>query len=96
MQALRGILILLVVLYSAPLFAQQSSSSAPSVHITGAVLSLSDNILDVKPAGAPAVWVTVPAELHVDRSALKQGVNVSVEAYWAETCYVATQITVQK
>ena len=96
MQSCRGFLILLVLLLSVPAFAQRTNSSAPPAHITGVVLSLSDNILDVKPAGAPAVWVTIPADLHVDRGALKVGVNVSVDAYWADTCYVATEITVQK
>ncbi|HXX43942.1 MAG TPA: hypothetical protein VEJ38_04390 [Candidatus Acidoferrales bacterium] len=96
MQFCRGFLILLVLLLSIPAFAQQTNSSAPPVHIAGVVLSLSDNILDLKPAATPAVWVTIPADLHVDRSALKEGVNVSVQAFWADTCYVATQITVQK
>lgn len=89
-------LILLGVLFAVPALAQQGSSSAPSVQITGVVESLSGNILDVKPATSPAVWVTIPADLHVDRNALKPGVNVSVEAYWAVACYVATQVTVQK
>jgi len=96
MQFCRGFLILLVLVLSIPAFAQQNNSSAPPVQIIGAVLSLSDNVLDLKPASSPAVWITIPADIHVDRSALKEGVNVSVQAYWAETCYVATQITVQK
>jgi hypothetical protein len=96
MLSIKRLLILFTLLLAAPVFAQQGSSSAPSVQITGAVQSLSGNILDVKPASAPAVWVTIPADLHVDRSALKQGVNVSVEAYWAVACYVATEVTVQK
>jgi len=96
MQSVRRFLALLVVLFSIPVFAQQGGSSSPPVHITGAVLSLNDNILDVKPPSAPAVWVTIPANLHVDRGALKEGVNVSVEAYWADVCYVATEVTIQK
>jgi hypothetical protein len=96
MHRTRRFLISLVFLFAVPVFAHQSGSSDKTVQITGTILSLSSNILDVKPASSPAVWITIPADLHVDRSALKDGVNVSVQAYWAETCYVATQITVQK
>ena len=95
MQLSRRIL-LSVIFLAMPAIAQQGDSSATTVHIAGAVLSLSGNILDVKPSAAPAVWVTIPADLHVDRSALKEGVNVSIEAHWVDVCYVASQITVQK
>ena len=95
MQPLRRFLIA-AVFVAVPTIAQQGDSSTTPVRITGAVLSLSGNILDVKPSAAPAVWVTIPADLHVDRSALKEGVNVSIEAHWVDVCYVASQITVQK
>ncbi len=88
--------IFLIVLFALPVFARQNSSSAPTVQITGEVLSLSANILDIKPASSPAVWVTIPADLQVDRNALKQGASVSVRANWAQVCYVATSVTVQK
>ena len=74
----------------------QSSGNRPPVHISGVVQSFSGNTLDVKPATSPSVWVTVPADLHVDRDAVKPGVEVSVDAYWADLCYIATQVSVQK
>lgn len=89
-------LLIVVILQSAiPSLAQSGSASSPAP-ITGVVQSFSGNILDVKPATAPAVWVTIPIDLRVDRNALKRGVNVSVEAHWVEVCYVATQVTIQK
>ena len=95
MQLLRRFLIA-TVLVAVPAIAQQGDSSATAMHITGVMLSVSGNILDVKPSAAPAVWVTIPADLHVDRSTLKEGVSVSIEARWVDVCYVASQITVQK
>jgi hypothetical protein len=73
-----------------------TESAAKAVEITGTVESLSDNILDVKPADTPAVWVTIPADVKVDRSAIKPGVKVSVKASWVDTCYVAKEVTVKK
>jgi hypothetical protein len=73
----------------------QSGSAAP-VQISGVVESISGNTLDVKPAATPAIWVMIPSDLHVDRSALKAGAEVSVEAYWADVCYIATQVTTRK
>jgi len=96
MNQVKRILISLVFLFGIPAIAQQSGPPDKTVQISGTILSLSGNILDVKPAASPAVWVTIPADLHVDRSALKEGANVSAQAYWADTCYVATQISVQK
>ena len=90
------LLVVLILLAAIPNFAQSAASSAPPTTITGAVQSLSGNILDVKPYSAPAVWVTIPADLKVDRDALKTDAKVSVQAYWADVCYVATQVTVQK
>jgi len=74
----------------------QSSTTAPTVPITGVVQSFSGDTLAVKPATSPAVWVTIPPDLHVDRAALKPGADVSVEAHWADVCYVATQVKVGK
>jgi hypothetical protein len=90
------LLVVLILLAAIPNFAQSAVSSAPPTTITGAVLTFSGNILDVKPSSAPAVWVTIPADLKVDRDALKPDAKVSVEAYWADVCYVATQVTVRK
>jgi hypothetical protein len=89
-------LLLVLILQSAvPGFAQ--SAGTPSLtQITGVVQSFSGNILDIKPATAPAVWVTIPVDLQVDRNALKPGVAVSATAHWAEVCYVAHQLTIQK
>lgn len=78
-----------------PSLAQSAATSSPT-QITGVVQSFSGNILDIKPATAPAVWVTIPTDLRVDRNALKPGVAVSAEAHWAEVCYVATQVTIPK
>ncbi len=89
------VLVILILLSAIPNFAQSAVSSAPPTTITGAVQTLSGNILDVKPSSSPAVWVTIPADLKVDRDALKPDAKVSVEAYWADVCYVATKVTVQ-
>jgi hypothetical protein len=96
MQRVGLLLVVLVLLAAIPSFAQSSTASAPPTKIAGSILSFSGNILDVKPPNAPAVWVTIPANLKVDRDALKPDTKVSVEAYWADVCYVATQVTVQK
>lgn len=96
MLSLRPLWILVTLLFVVPAFAQQASSSAPTAQITGTVQSLSGDILDVKPATTPAVWVTIPPDLHVDRSALKEGISVSVQAHWVDICYVATDVTIQK
>jgi hypothetical protein len=74
----------------------QSSSTAPTVQISGVIQSFSADTLAVKPASSPAVWVTIPPDLKVDRAALKTGAQVSVEAHWADVCYVATQVTIGK
>jgi hypothetical protein len=74
----------------------QSSKPADPVQISGAVLSFSGNTLDLKPAASPAVWVVIPGDLRVDRSALKPGAAVSVEAHWADLCYIATEVTIKK
>jgi hypothetical protein len=91
---------LILVLAVVPNFARDENppteSAAKAVEITGAVESLSDNILDVKPADTPAVWVTIPADLKVDRSAIKPGVKVAVKATWVDTCYVAKEVTVER
>jgi hypothetical protein len=91
-----GIRIVLILLSAIPSSAQSVTMSSPPVPITGVVQSFSGNILDVKPATTPAVWVTIPTDLPVDRNALKPSVEVYVEARWAEVCYVASQVKVYK
>ncbi|MGH9687610.1 MAG: hypothetical protein ACRD5K_11015 [Candidatus Acidiferrales bacterium] len=84
-----------IALFAFPAVAQQSGKmadmkEAPAKEIVGAVQSFSGNILDIKPPTvAPAVWVTIPANMKVDRDALKPGVKVSVEARWATVTYIA-------
>jgi hypothetical protein len=92
----RLFLIALILLLPVPGLSQTENTSSPTRELAGVVQSFSGNILDVKPAQTPAVWVTVPEDLHVDRSALKPGAEVSVEAHWAVACYVASGITVKK
>jgi hypothetical protein len=96
MRKVSWFLIVIVLQSAIPSFAQSGSAPSPPVQITGVIQSFSRNILDVKPATAPAVWVTIPNDLPVDRNALKPNVAVSVEAHWAKVCYVATQVTIQK
>jgi hypothetical protein len=91
-----SLLIALILLTAIPGFAQSGDASAPPTQISGIVQSFSGNILDIKPANAPAVWVTIPVDLQVDRNALKPDVKVSVEARWVNVCYVATEVTIQK
>jgi len=88
--------IVLILSWAIPNLAQSGSPSSPPVEITGVIQSFSGNTLDVKPPTTPAVWVTLPTGLAVDRSRLKPGVEVSVFARWAEVCYVASQLTIQK
>lgn len=95
MPSVRWLLFIVVLVFAIPSFAKQENSSPASVEITGTVQSFSGDILDVKPANAPAVWVTIPSDLRVDRTALKEGAKVEVKAYWADVCYVATQVTPQ-
>jgi hypothetical protein len=73
----------------------QSGGAAP-VEISGVVQSFSRGTLDIKPAVRPAVWVMVPSGLKVDRGALKAGAQVTVEAYWSDVCYIATQVTIKQ
>lgn len=85
------------VLFALPVLAQQGaktaeSKEAPATIVSGTVQSFSGNILDIKPpTTAPAVWVTIPSNMKVDRGALKPGVDVSVEARWATVAYVAVK-----
>ena len=77
-----------------PSLAQGSGATASpkQVQITGTVVTFSANILDIKPStSASAVWVTIPKNIKADRDALKPGAKVSVEAYWATVCYMATE-----
>ena len=67
------IVILALAIFAFPALAQQSGKMAdtkemPAKVIVGAVQSFSGNILDIKPpTTAPAVWVTIPANMKVDR-----------------------------
>jgi hypothetical protein len=92
-----GLIFLLTVV---PSFARADNppteSAAKTVEITGTVQSLSDNILDVKPTDTPAVWITIPADVKIDRSAIKPGAKVAAKATWVDTCYVAKEVTVKK
>lgn len=84
-----------LALFALPALAQQSgkkaeSKEAPATEVTGTVQTFSGNILDIKPfTTAPAVWVTIPADMKVDRDALKPGAKVSVEARWVTVSYLA-------
>ena len=89
-----------LVFFALPAFAQGKAKKAsgkqmmaketPAQEITGTVQSFSGNILDIKPLTVqPAVWVTIPQSMKVDRAALKPGVEVSVEARWATVTYLA-------
>jgi hypothetical protein len=89
------VFIMLIGLTAVPGFSQSGDASA-ATQITGAVQSFSGNILDVKPSTSPAVWVVIPDHLRLDRSALKPGAHVSVQAHWADVCYMATEVTVEK
>jgi hypothetical protein len=96
MNRIKPFLIVIAFALSAlPAVAQESGNMAaskemPATVIAGAVQSFSGNILDIKPPTvAPAVWVTIPAGMKVDRAALKPGVEVSVEARWATVTYIA-------
>jgi len=88
-------IVMVLALFALPAAARQAGQTdgskevAPTV-ITGTVQSFSSNILDVKPPTvAPAVWITIPAGMKVDRAALKPGVHVRVEARWATVTYIA-------
>jgi hypothetical protein len=85
------VVIFLLASFVFPCVAQKESPAAPPVEIAGTVQSFSGNILDIKPPATPAVFVTIPDDMKVDRDELKPGVEVSVEARWASVCYVATK-----
>ncbi len=84
-------------LFAFPAFSQGNAKTAGSkeaaaTEIVGTVQSFSGNILDVKPLTVqPAVWITIPDDMKVDRGALKPGVRVSVEARWATVTYLAVK-----
>jgi hypothetical protein len=94
MQKARWFLVAFVLQSAIPSFAQ--SSASPPVQLAGVIQSFSGNTLAIKPATAPAVWVTIPDNLKIDRNALKPNAAVSVEAHWAVVCYVATQVMIEK
>lgn len=71
--------------------AQENSKMPATMEIKGTVQSFSGDILDIWPATAPPVWVTVPHDMKVDRSEVTPGAEVSVEARWAGICYVAVK-----
>jgi len=76
--------------------ARAQSGGAATVQISGLVQSFGGGTLDIKPAASPAVWVMVPSDLHFDRSALKTGAQVTVEAYWSDVSYIATRVTIKQ
>jgi hypothetical protein len=78
-----------------PCVTAQSGEAAPA-QISGVVQSFNGETLDIKPATSPAVWVMVPADVHVDRSAVKAGAQVSVEARWDGLVYIATEVSAKK
>lgn len=84
-----------LVLLAFPALAQDNGKTADTKEmaakeIVGIVQSFSGNILDIKPLTVqPAVWVTIPHDMKVDRAAVKPGVEVSVEARWATVAYLA-------
>jgi hypothetical protein len=95
----RMMFVLILVAALIPLLCLPSgaqSGGAARVQISGLVQSFSDGTLDIKPAASPAVWVMVPSDLHIDRSALKAGAQVGVEAYWSDVSYIATQVTIKQ
>lgn len=87
--------VIALVLFALPAFAQDNAKKAgakemQAQEIVGTVQSFSGDILDIKPLTVqPAVWVTIPQTMKVDRAALKAGVEVSVEARWATVTYLA-------
>jgi hypothetical protein len=91
MREIKALLVVFFLASAIPSFAQENHKSSTPTEITGAIVSFSGNILDIQPASASAVWVTIPEEMKVDRSALKPGAKVTVEARWATVSYVATQ-----
>lgn len=99
------VLLVLMVMVAIPSFAQMPGGQgggrgpgmqAPPVQITGEVQSFSADNLVVKPANGSSVWITVPADVQVDRGQLKQGVMVQVTARQIPIGYVATEITIQQ
>jgi hypothetical protein len=100
MQRFVFFLTLFVTFLAIPASAKQESAEPQpgpkSVEISGTVQSFTSNILDVKLPDSPSVWITIPADLRLDRSALKDGAKVTAKAYWVSTCYVATEVTLQK
>lgn len=90
LQKKRSIAILFFVSISAlAVLAQDNSKMPATTEIEGSVQSFSGDILDIWPATAPPVWVTIPRDMKVDRNEVKPGAEVSVEARWVGTCYVA-------
>jgi hypothetical protein len=85
------VVMFLFTLSALPCIPQKSSPMAASEDIVGTVQSFSGNTLAIKPPTTPSVWVTIPDGMKVDRDELKPGTEVSVEAHWADVCYVATK-----
>lgn len=85
----------LVALSMVPLATAQADQPV-TVQISGVVQSFDGETLDVKPATSPAVWVMVPADVRVDRGAVKAGAQVSVEARWDGLVYIATEVSAKK
>ncbi len=91
------LIVIAVGLFALPALPQGNAKAAASketatTEIVGTVQSFSGNILDIKPFTVqPAVWVTIPQDMKVDRDAVKPGTKVSVEARWATVTYIAVK-----
>jgi hypothetical protein len=96
----RSLLTTLILFAVGPCFAQGGAqapaSKAPPVEIIGAVQSFRlGQYLVVKPATSPSVWIDLPSNVQFDRSQVKEGVTVVVEATKIQTSYMATQVTIK-
>jgi len=85
------VLSILFVVFVVPSFGQRVMDHHAAREIRGEVVSFSGNILDIKPSDSHAVWVAIPEGMKVDRSELRPGAQVEVEARWDVTSYMATK-----
>lgn len=99
MLKIKGLVLALALTGMFPAVAQQNqeqnqdhmNAMAAPRQIQGTIVSFSGYMLDIQPPASSRVWVTIPGDMKVDRSALKEGASVSVQARWATVCYVATE-----